>query len=187
MAIDADLEKKLRELLDRDEIRAVMMRYARGLDRLDFELTRSCYWDDAIEDHGSFVAKPDDFIHWADGTTKANLSTQHGIVNHSCDLQGDDAYCETYYMFTSVSDRAPHLMSTGRYIDHFQKRAGKSGPEWRIANRVCIIESQYELHDYVLSRLMPPAYTEDEPCQAARDRSDVSYHRPPVPRRPAQG
>ncbi len=56
MAIDADLEKKLRELLDRDEIRQVMMRYARGLDRLDFELTRSCYWDDATEDHGSFVA-----------------------------------------------------------------------------------------------------------------------------------
>ena len=41
MAIDSDLENKLRELLDRDEIRAVMMRYARGLDRLDFELARS--------------------------------------------------------------------------------------------------------------------------------------------------
>ena len=186
MAIDADLEKKLRELLDRDEIRQVMMRYARGLDRLDFELTRSCYWDDAIEDHGGYVGKPDDFIRWADGTTLANRSTQHGIVNHSCDLQGDDAYCETYYMFTSVSDHAPHLMSTGRYIDHFQKRAGKSASEWRIANRVCIIESQYELHDFVLSRMMSPSYTEDEPCQAARDRSDVSYHRPPVPRQPPQ-
>lgn len=184
MAIDAALEKKLREIVDRDEIRQVMMRYARGLDRLDRELTRSCYWDDAIEDHGSYVGKPDDFVAWADGTTLANLSTQHGILNHHCDLQGDNAYCETYYLFTGVSERAPHLMSTGRYIDHFQKRAGPTGPEWRIANRVCIIEAQYELDDYVLSRLAPPAYSEDEPCQAARDRSDVSYHRPPVPRRP---
>ena len=182
--MDAELERRLREQLDRDEIFRVMQRYARGLDRLDFELARSCYWDDATEDHGSYVGKPDDFIHWADSTTLAFKSTQHGILNHSCDLQGDDAYCETYYLFTSLAERAPHLMSAGRYIDHFQKRAGQSGPEWRIANRVCIIEAQYELHDYVISRLAPPAYTADEPCQASRDRSDVSYHRPPVPRRP---
>ena len=184
MAFDADLEKRIRDQLDRDEIKRVMMRYARGLDRLDFELARSCYWDDAIEDHGSYVGQPDDFIHWADSTTLAFESTQHGILNHSCDLQGDDAYCETYYLFTSKAAVAPHLMSTGRYVDHFQKRAGKSGPEWRIANRVCIIEAQYELDDYVLSRMAPPSYTDDEPCQAARGRSDVSYHRPPVPRRP---
>jgi hypothetical protein len=182
--MDADLERRLREQLDRDEIFRVMQRYARGLDRLDFELARSCYWDDAIEDHGSYVGRPDDFIKWADSTTLANNSTKHGILNHYCDLQGDDAYTETYYLFTAVADRPPHLMSTGRYVDHFQKRQGPNGPEWRIANRVCIVEGQYELQDYVLSRLMPPAYTEEEPCQAARDRTDVSYHRPPVPRRP---
>ena len=39
--MDAEMEKKLRELIDRDEIRQVMMRYGRGLDRLDFELARS--------------------------------------------------------------------------------------------------------------------------------------------------
>lgn len=178
--MDAELERRIREQLDRDEIFRVMQRYARGLDRLDNELARSCYWDDAIEDHGSYVGKPDDFIQWADSTTLAFQSTQHGILNHSCDLQGDDAYCETYYLFTSKAAVAPHLMSSGRYIDHFQKRNG----EWRIANRVCIIEAQYELHDYVLSRLAPSAYAADEPCQASRDRNDVSYHRPPVPRHP---
>jgi hypothetical protein len=31
---------------------------------------------------------------------------------------------------------------------------------------------------------MPSAYTAEEPCQARRDRTDVSYHRPPAPRRP---
>jgi len=180
--MDAEMEKRLREELDRAEIWRVMQRYARGLDRLDNELARSCYWDDAIEDHGSYVGRPDDFIQWADGTTLAFKSTQHGILNHSCDLQGDDAYCETYYIFTSVADKAPHLRSTGRYVDHFQRRNG----EWRIANRVCIVEGQYELHDYVLSRMMPPAYTPDEPCQATRDRNDVSYHRPPRPRQPPQ-
>ncbi|MDE8650795.1 nuclear transport factor 2 family protein [Novosphingobium album (ex Liu et al. 2023)] len=178
--MDAQLERRLRELLDRDAIWQVMQRYARGLDRLDNELARSCYWGDAIEDHGHFVGTPDDFIQWADGTTLRFASTAHGLLNHSCDLQGDDAYCETYYTFTGLAPEPPHLMSTGRYIDHFQKRDG----EWRIANRVCIIETQYELRDYEPSKQMPSAYTADAPCQASRDREDVSYHRPPVPRRP---
>jgi SnoaL-like domain len=182
--MDADLEHRIRQQLDRDEIFRVMQRYARGLDRLDFELARSCYWDDAIEDHGSYCGPPDDFIRWAGLTTRAFRSTQHGILNHSCDLQGDDAYCETYYLFTGVAARPPHLMSNGRYIDHFQKRAANSGPEWRIANRVCIIESHYGLDEFAAARQQPPAHTAQAPCQASRDRSDVSYHRPPIPRRP---
>ena len=50
--MDAKLEAKLHEVADREEIRRALMRYARGLDRLDNELASSCYWDDAIEDHG---------------------------------------------------------------------------------------------------------------------------------------
>ena len=122
--MDAELERRIREQLDRDEILRVMQTYARGLDRLDNALARSCYWDDAIEDHGNYVGKPDAFIAWADSTTLAFQSTQHGILNHYCDLQGDDAYCETYYLFTSKAERAPHLMSTGRYVDHFQRNRG---------------------------------------------------------------
>lgn len=181
--MDAEFERRIREQLDRDEIWRVMQRYGRGIDRLDSELTRSCYWDDAIEDHGSYVGRPDDFIEWANESTLAFETTQHGILNHHCDLQGDDANCETYFLFTGKAERPPHLMSTGRYVDHFQKRGG----EWRIANRVCIIDTQYGLDDYVLARLMPPSYTEDEPCQASRDRGDVSYHRPLKPRQPKDG
>lgn len=180
--MDAELERKLREQLDRDEIWRVMQKYGRGLDRLDVPLVRSCYWDDAIEDHGNFVGTPDTFIEWANMTTRAFLSSQHGLLNHFCELDGDDAYCETYYLFTGISADPPHFMSTGRYIDHFQKRNG----EWRIANRVCIIEGKFDLPDSAVGTGLPPAYTPEEPCQAARDRNDVSYHRPPVPRRPRQ-
>ncbi len=177
--MDALLERRVREQLDRDEIWRVMQRYGRGLDRLDTQLVRSCYWDDAIEDHGYFVGTPDDFIAYADMNTLAFLSSQHGLLNHFCELDGDDAYCETYYLFTGVSAQPPHFMSTGRYIDHFQKRDG----EWRIANRVCIVEGKFDLPEAVTGAGLPSAYTVEEPCQAARDRSDVSYHRPPVPRR----
>jgi hypothetical protein len=178
--MDAELERKLREQLDRDEIWRVMQRYARGLDRLDKALTLTCYWDDAIEDHGAYVGQPSDFIDWADTTTLMFQSSQHGLLNHNCDLQGDDAYGETYYLFTGVTAEGPsNFMSTGRYIDHFQKRGG----EWRIANRVCIIDGNFEIPK---GPAMPEVYTAEEPCQATRDRNDVSYHRPPVPRRPKQ-
>lgn len=179
------MDAEIREWIDRQQIHQVMLRYARGLDRLDNELARSCYWDDAIEDHGHFVGTPDTFIAWADGTTLHYLSTQHAILNHVCDLQGDQAYTETYYLFTGIAAQPPHFGSVGRYVDHFQKRANAEGiPEWRIANRVTIIEGTYDLPESLATRGQPSAYTTDAPCQAARDRTDVSYHRPPVPRQP---
>lgn len=184
--MDAELERKLRELVDRNEIWRVMQKYGRGLDRLDKPLALSCYWEDAIEDHGNYVGHPSDFIDWADGTTKAFQSSQHGLLNHSCDLQGNDAYCETYYLFTGITGGPMNFMSTGRYIDHFQKRDGPNGPQWKIANRVCLIEGKFDVPNSMTGADLPPAYTPEEPCQAARDRTDVSYHRPPVPRRPKQ-
>lgn len=178
--MDAELETKLRELVDRDAIHQVMIRYGRGLDRLDNDLARSCYWPEAIEDHGHYVGDVSGFIAYADNSSLMFESTQHAILNHFCDLQGDDAFCETYYQFTgNAPGDAPNLVSTGRYVDHFQKRNG----EWRILNRVTIIETQMGVPKHPSLAQMPSPYSPEEPCQASRDRSDVSYHRPPVPRR----
>lgn len=172
-------ESRLQDLLDRHDIHQVLLRYARGLDRMDAALARSCYFDECIEDHGRFVGMPDDFIAYWSAIAATYVSAQHSITNHVCDLQGDDAYCETYYIFTAVAPQPPHFFSTGRYIDHFQRRDG----EWRIANRVTIVEGTFDLPESAVTAALPPAYTAEDPCQAARDRSDVSYHRPPVPRR----
>lgn len=175
------LDAKLAEMIDRHEIHQILLRYARGLDRLDNDLTRSCYWDDAIEDHGHFVGTPDDFVLWADQTTLMFESTQHAVMNHFCDLQGDEAFCETYYHFSGVTaGEGPNFLSTGRYVDHFRKRDGV----WKIANRVTIVEGTYDVPKAAIAPSPKTAYTPDEPCQATRDGNDVSYHRPPVPRRP---
>lgn len=174
------MEAKLGELVARSEIWQVLQRYARGLDRIDNELARSCYWDDAIEDHNRFVGSPDGFIAFADRAALGFVSCQHGLLNHSCDLVGDDAYCEACFIFTGEMATPPHFMSTGRCIDHFQRRGG----EWRIANRVTIVEGHYELGESQLGRGMPPAYGPGETKPASRDRNDISYHRPPAPRRP---
>jgi hypothetical protein len=174
------MERALRELIDRQEIWQVLQRYGRGLDRLDRELVRSCYFDDAIEDHGAFVGSVDDFIDWADQGTVSFLESHHGVLNHYCELDGDDAYAETYYLFIGVARQPPHLMSMGRYVDHFQRRDG----EWRICNRVAVIEKNFDLPDSTPWPLQPRGVAE---APSTRDRRDVSYQRPLRPRRPGAG
>ena len=80
--LDKEIEEKLREMVDRHEIWQVMQRYGRGLDRLDVELVRSCYFDDCIEDHGHYVGDPDGFIEWANNVSLQYESTQHAILNN---------------------------------------------------------------------------------------------------------
>jgi hypothetical protein len=174
------IDAKLQAMVDRHEIWQVLQRYGRGLDRLDRELVRSCYFDDAIEDHGSFVGPVAQFIDWADRATGAFQNAHHQVLNHYCELDGDNAYAETYFLFIGVAERPPHLMSMGRYVDHFQRRQG----EWRIANRVAVIEKNFDLHDSTLWPLADDAGLPGSRPHARRDRQDVSYQRPPRPRKP---
>ena len=177
--MDADLEARLRDMLDRDAIRQVVERMARGLDRVDNDLVLSCYWPEAIDDHSHFVGDPHGFVAYADRMTLSYESCQHGLLTHNCELSGDDAHAETYYLFTAIAANPPHFMSTGRYIDHFQKRGG----EWRILNRVTIVEGMFDLAESHMTAVMPAAYAPGTK-PVSRDRSDVSYQRPLRPRQP---
>jgi hypothetical protein len=183
--MDEAFEKKLRETVDRQEIWQVLQRYGRALDRLDVELAQSMYFEDAVDDHGHFIGRRDDFIEWANGTTRTMVDCHHGLMNHYCELDGDNAYCETYYLFIGVRETPPHLMTMGRYIDHFQRRNG----EWRIANRVNLTEKLFDLPDCSMVYSIKEPYGPEMAQPIARDRSDVSYQRPvrPRPIPPGQG
>jgi hypothetical protein len=172
--MDEDTARKLQELLDRSEIWRVIQTYGRALDRLDVELARSCYHDDAVDDHNSFVGPRDAFIEWANATTRLFVNSQHCVHNHYCELDGNEAHTETYYSFWGEREDPPHLGSAGRYIDHFRKRDGV----WRIANRVATVEKSFDLFDSSLFPSVPMPARGPEEQTVARDRSDVSYHRP---------
>lgn len=180
--MDADLERKLRDLIDRQEIWSLMLRYARGLDRMDRELIRSCYWDDAIDDHHSFIGTPDAFIDWAFAGNLDSTVQHHGLSNHHCEIDGDDAHAETHYTYFGANIDQPHLLSIGRYIDHYQRRGGI----WKMANRVTVIEKNFTLVEYPSDDWIRAGDTSCGPLPpATRDRRDVSYQRPVRPRRPA--
>jgi hypothetical protein len=181
--MDPELERKMRELVDRQEIWDLLLKFARGLDRLDVDMVRSIYWDDAIEDHHGFIGTPDGFIEWANDLSRRLFRVQHHVMtNFTCEIDGDDAFSETYYTFISENFEPPHLLSVGRYADHFQRRGGV----WKIANRVTMIESQLDISSAQPFRnIYEPESTCGRPVlPCTRDRTDFSYQKPVQPRRP---
>lgn len=170
---ETDTSARLQELLDRTDILDCIHRYTRGMDRLDRELARSAYHDEAIDEHTAYVGPVDGFLDWAFAYHAAQVRHQHYVTNHSVELDGDTAHAETYYLFvgTDQNPDAPVLFTGGRYVDRFERRNDR----WAIAARVCTVEWQTE----VPALLSPDAVSFLAAISTvARDRTDVSYDRP---------
>jgi SnoaL-like domain len=173
MTTDVELRERVARLEARAEIFDCMQRYARGIDRRDRTLLRSAYHDDAVDDHIGFVGPVEEFIDWAFAYHSTQTRHQHYLLNHSADVNGDEAHAETYYLFIGT-DREPanHMtLSGGRYVDRLERRDGR----WAIVDRVCVAEwmteSTSQITEEVLAMLT-------EVRIDARDHSDPSYDRP---------
>lgn len=181
---------ELRRMLDELAIRNCMARYARAIDRIDYELLRGCYWPDAIDDHGEsqYVGDIDGFIAWLRPILPLFESSTHFLGQQlvEFDASGDVAWVETY-AFASHRTRpndpsgrpVRDLVQNVRYCDRFERRQG----EWRIAHRIMVSEP---------SREDPVVLASPRPTRpGTRDRSDQCYDRkgvrttPPEP--PSEG
>ena len=84
-----------------------MHRYCRGVDRFDREMVLSVYHPDAIDDHGVFVGRPEAFVDWAFAYhARHQQATHHIVTNHTCELDGDTAHTETYWIFSGINKQA---------------------------------------------------------------------------------
>ncbi|MEI8000528.1 MAG: nuclear transport factor 2 family protein [Actinomycetes bacterium] len=130
----------LARLVAESEIRAVLLRYARGIDRLDLDLVRSCYHPDATDSHGSFTGTVDEYCTWVERVLRRYDSTMHLLGNPLVELAGPDrAAVETYGLsFHRTAGGPPerNLVTGFRFVDRFDRRGG----EWRIARRVAVTE-----------------------------------------------
>jgi ketosteroid isomerase-like protein len=131
----------LSELADRQAIHDATLRYSRGVDRLDAEMLRSAYHDDAIDDHGVMKTPRDEFVAAIIPLLRDGYSsTSHILHNQFIELEGDVAYCETYFTAVQVhSVGGQDIQETvnGRYVDRFERRE----VGWRIALRRVIMDS----------------------------------------------
>jgi hypothetical protein len=160
---------QLQALVDKQEIYEVIVRYCRGVDRVDEALVRSCYHADGYDDHGMFQGPAAEFAAYAVRGLATMERSMHCIHNVSIELAGDtaasEAYCVAYHRMPSrTGGTADHLVGI-RYVDRFERRDG--GP-WLIAHRTVVYEwSRIEPVGRTWS--MPPEYTRGE--RGAGDRS----------------
>jgi hypothetical protein len=173
VVVSADTQARLLQLLDKQDISECLLRYTRGMDRLDRELLLSAYHPDAVDHHGDLCRSPSEFWeYYSDWHRQYNLAHHHSISNSTIELDGDSAHVETYWLFQAVNVDDSTTLHGGRYIDRFEKRQG----QWKIAARACIMEWHGKLGDIVFDEATQAANS--MPGVGRRDRQDRSYERP---------
>jgi hypothetical protein len=146
----------LQQLADRVAIEQALYRYARGIDRRNWDFLASAFHPGAQIHQGDFRGSIEEMIDNVKARHAAIEQSAHLMTNIQIEFDGPDgAVVETYYLAYLRNDALPAIMRTaligggapeagaidmrslGRYIDRFERRDG----QWRIARRVCIAET----------------------------------------------
>lgn len=134
------MDEAVQELLHKQAIYEVVMRYCRGIDRLDFDLVRRSYHSDGIDHHTGFDGTVDEFIDWVRPKLSLIGGTQHHVGNHLVELYGHQAISESYLMAMHwggpESAGMINFTSGTRYIDLMELREGR----WAISERWAVRE-----------------------------------------------
>jgi hypothetical protein len=176
--MDADRLARLERLADRQDIVDCLTRFSRGMDRLDRDLFLSAFHPDSTIAAGSFVGGPVELWAWSSAMHEAGqTATHHNLLNVTCDVDGDTAHTETYYLFVGRNRDESNWIAGGRYIDRLERRDGA----WKIALRTNAIEWS----GVVPTMPIPFADVPDIHVNGApsRSRDDPSYQRPLTNRR----
>lgn len=136
--MDTD-SQNLRALLDRHGIRQCIVRMARGEDRRNGEMIRTCCWPDSITDYGVFKGDFEAYYAWVIPGADAITNTQHVLGQSYIELDGQRARVETHvvsYHRVNMGEEERDTCVGGRYLDVMEKRGG----EWRIAERTMLYD-----------------------------------------------
>jgi ketosteroid isomerase-like protein len=119
---------------DRDDIAAVVLSYATGIDRRDWTLFRSIFTEDCELDYGEIGA-------WkgADAVTEFMRAahelaghTMHRLTNQVITVDGDTAQARTYVdALIMLADNSSGVNAAGFYDDEFVRTEQR----WQIARR----------------------------------------------------
>lgn len=168
---------RLENLMSKMEIQETLMRYGRGVDRADEALLKSCYFEDAIEEHGSTYAGPaHPYIEGAVVRIRQMGTLAHYICNIHIELDGDLAWVESYVLTFARFQRDGESIDTltgGRICDKFERRAG----EWKIAHRKMTFDWNRDMptNEGWCLGLFNPA--DPKMVMGRKDKEDLSYHR----------
>lgn len=133
------LRQEVRRLRDHEEIRQLLYRYARGVDRADSDLIRSVYAEGGTDQHGPFDGPGEEFAELIVAGAQKTLASvgSHHITNILIQLDGDRARAEVYFLacHPHVDNGDPQLaIMSGRYLDLLERQDGR----WGILRRVVV-------------------------------------------------
>lgn len=155
---------------DRFEIQDVLSRYARAVDRLDYDAIAQCYFEDAVDVHGAYTGDAAGLVEDIRRRHQTIDSSQHFVTNVLVDFESDDAARVESYCLCFLRQRAADgateqdcAIIRCRYVDRFERREGR----WGIADRVVVFD---ESRTVPVVDLLDPSWV-----ASRRDGSDPVY------------
>jgi len=148
VTIDQEKLMNIEELSARAEMHDVLLRYCRGLDRVDMSLVRGAFDEDAwIQFPASLhVGSVDGFVEFLTGEMPRFVRTMHFLGNSLIDFDGPHvAHVETYLQADHQGSemhqwKGDYVKLWARYLDRFEKRDGR----WLIARRKLFVDWMYK-------------------------------------------
>ncbi len=131
------------ELATREALRHLVTAYGHCIDRRDWDLLRTLYHDDAVDDHTPYYCGPvDGYIAWLPGMMANWQATMHTALSALFAVDGTRAQGEiTARAWHLTLDGERQFVAWGRYADHYEQRCGV----WRFARRSFILDHADDL------------------------------------------
>ncbi|MET0698381.1 MAG: nuclear transport factor 2 family protein [Mycobacterium sp.] len=127
-------------MVDEYQLRKLVHRYCRAVDRGDIEQLRRLYHPDAQDDHGAFSAGGvEEFLGGLIAARPYLRSMQHHVTTVNFAVSGERAEGEVYSIAThtfAAGDREVDVIVGGRYLDKYEKRAGC----WKFSQRTIVTD-----------------------------------------------
>lgn len=157
----------IEDISAREDIREVIGRYFRAMDRVDSPLGYSIFHEDGTGDYGPdiFSGPGRALIDWLNDYNETLITSHHQMSNCTIEVDGDRAAAETYVTATLIKPGTSATYAVrrvyGRYLDRLSRRDGR----WAIDHR-------HYRRDFYWEEERDAVWVGDS---AARDDSDPSY------------
>jgi SnoaL-like protein len=135
MAAARDLET----IADKLELTELVNRLARAVDRMDRQGILDCYSEKSFDDHGRFRGSREEFAEFIcnnPGFTSASPFIYHLMGQSVFEVEGDEAWGETYYAYWMKAGTDRLFQSLGRYLDFFER----TDEGWRLTYRRVVVD-----------------------------------------------
>jgi hypothetical protein len=125
---------QLRDLLDRDAVRDLVVRFANAFDLQDWNALRACLAAEIFVDYSAFRGEPprtvtaEDYVE-SRASALAALKTQHLSTNHQVTLEGDRAECFSAFLIHRIAPASGDFLDTAGNYWHGCSRTPDG---WRI-------------------------------------------------------